>query len=217
MSSKAKLPFQFYDVQPVEDYVPRELIMSALEDYMQPSSSRSQRRRTSILQGPGGIGKTQLCLEYFRKYRDMYSACVWFNGSSVTKINKSLRDFCTRLYLEKGHSTDPKHLSDDEVKQISLSWFTSEHNRTWLLVIDNVDLDPDTAVSDYDAYDIQDYIPRTDWGSVLITTRLGALSDLGRSFLLTELDEEQSKRLLEARIGQVIAGTHILMADQSLG
>lgn len=69
-----------------------------------------------------------------------------------------------------------------------LGWLARPENVDWLLVFDNVDQDyeQDRAIG---AYNVRDYLPG-DHGSVLITTRLSRLAQLGDSKRLEKVDEE---------------------------
>lgn len=79
-----------------------------------------------------------------------------------------------------------KHTAGDTgdvniVVQEVMRWLAREDNNKWLLVFDNVDRDYGRHTSDSDAYDIKQYFSSINHGSILITTRLAKLEQLGDS------------------------------------
>ena len=88
-----------------------------------------------------------------------------------------------------------------------LSWFSIPENNRWLLVIDNVDRAYPLTDQDPDAFDMEKYFPDADHGSVLITSRLAELTQLGSSHKLEGMNEDQGKSLIELRAGKVLEGT----------
>ena len=80
-----------------------------------------------------------------------------------------------------------------------LDWLARPDNIDWLLIFDNVDQDVDHG-SETGAYDVRRYFPG-DHGSVLITTRLSRLAQLGKSQRVRKVDEELSKAIFEQWYG----------------
>lgn len=68
-----------------------------------------------------------------------------------------------------------------------LDWLAQLDNVDWLLIFDNVDQDYEQDCGT-GAYDVRRYLPG-DHGSVLITTRLARLAQLGDSKRLAKVDE----------------------------
>lgn len=88
-----------------------------------------------------------------------------------------------------------------------LDWLARPDNTDWLLVFDNVDQDVEQG-GETGAYDVRRYLPR-DHGSVLITTRLSRLAQLGDSTQLRRVDGQQSKAIFQqwrgAELGEISA------------
>ena len=76
-----------------------------------------------------------------------------------------------------------------------LDWLAQPDNSDWLLIFDNVDRDVDQE-SETGAYDVRRYLPG-DHGSVLITTRLLRLAQLGKSTRLRGVDEQLAKAIFQ--------------------
>jgi hypothetical protein len=87
-----------------------------------------------------------------------------------------------------------------------LKWFSRRGNDKWLLIFDNVDRDHTAEQQDPDAFDVEKYFPMADQGSILVTTRLSRLEELGARLKVTEMNKDQSRSLLEARAGRSIEG-----------
>lgn len=71
--------------------------MQQLEQFFHPAQPSSGRRRqVFVVNGLGGIGKTQLAVEFARKHHWRYSAVLWLDGSSIDK------SFVDIAYLLRG-------------------------------------------------------------------------------------------------------------------
>jgi hypothetical protein len=79
-------------------------------------------------------------------------------------------------------------------------------NDKWLLVFDNVDRDDSAELQDPDAFNPKTYFPSADQGSILITTRLSRLEQLGSSWRLSGMSEDQGRNLLELMAGTSFSG-----------
>lgn len=96
------------------------------------------------------------------------------------------------------------HAPDVEVEvRAVLRWLALRGNRQWLMVIDNVDRKYQPDNKDPQAYDVLSFFPPTDHGSLLITTRLPSLTEVGTSTELGRLTLEQALELLCSRSGLV--------------
>ena len=136
--------------------------------------AENKQRRIFVLHGLGGIGKTQLALEYARKYQHRYTAVFWLNGQTRESLEQSLAGLASHL---------PKDQIPDFVKRCAQqgngqlgkvvqevkSWFSRDGNCNWLLLYDNVDRD-NSESDDPEAFDVTEYLPECDQGSFIITT-----------------------------------------------
>jgi len=82
-----------------------------------------------------------------------------------------------------------------------MSWLSRPDNTDWLVIFDNIDRESggDNAVPN--AYDVTRYLPSADHGSVLITTQLANLEQLGGSWRLGRLSKEQTEAIFQSRYG----------------
>ena len=180
------------------NFVDRDVQMRAIEQTLIPA--RASNRKTHILYGLGGIGKTQLAIAFARKHRGVYSAIVWVNANSQDTVLQSLAAFAKQSKIDCGAkpAIGADHHGKDVKKdaQAVLQWLAREKNRQWLMIFDNVDRYYHPDVEDPDAYDLKFYLPRADHGFVLITTRLLSLGEMGKSTEVTRLSPEQAINVL---------------------
>ena len=204
------IPFSLRGLPIVNKFVPRDDEMNRLGNVLVPAPDHEMRRKVSILHGLGGIGKTQLALEFARKHREVFSAIFWLDGSSRNAIRLSIAGIASRLPATQiSEGARNSKLAADELDAVInevLRWFSLPKNNRWLMVIDNVDRAYSSAGHDPEAFDVEGLFPDADHGSILITSRLKELEQLGSSHKLDSMNTAQGIRLLEYRMGRVPEG-----------
>jgi hypothetical protein len=170
-------------------FVGRETELQEMENILQPNS-KSPDRRVLILGGMGGIGKTQLAINYAKQHRDSYSSIFWLNATSEATLNGSLRVVANRILLPAAVGK----LDDDQLRIEVLNWLSELENFRWLLILDNHD--------DPDGYKIQEYFPFVAHGSIIITTRLPDRLTGKKIKVRSMKKEEDSLRILATRSGR---------------
>ncbi|KAJ6178143.1 hypothetical protein N7519_008604 [Penicillium mononematosum] len=167
------------------------------------------------LHGPGGIGKTQIAVEYAYRYMDSYTSVFWIDGSSVPAIRRSFAHAADQVmsHFRKTHTNDTEYkkfaesfggeiLVDDTgsgIEKVSqavrgtLDWLAQQENHQWLLIFDNVD--------DLDSFDIRNHIPRVPFGSILLTSRRKDISGYWKSIPVGEMGKEEGKTLFAKSSG----------------
>ncbi|KAF2719286.1 kinesin light chain 1 [Polychaeton citri CBS 116435] len=132
-------------------------------------------RRTVVLQGLGGIGKTQLAIAYAVRHKEDYSAFLWVNAKDEDTLKSSYVQVVKRIIRE--HPTMIRlanvdtHANLDEVVDEVKAWLSLPKNSRWLMVFDNYDNPKVSEYNDPTAFDLRQYLPETYQGSVIITTR----------------------------------------------
>lgn len=100
-SGEHKVAFSLKGVPLVNRFVGRDAELLRLEDYFHPktpSPTRSlTRRKVFVIYGLGGMGKTQLAIEFARKHESKYSAVFWLDGSSKDKVRQWFVHIAGRL------------------------------------------------------------------------------------------------------------------------
>jgi hypothetical protein len=190
------VPFSLKGIPATDHFVPRDSELKQLETFFQ-SVNKTSRQRVFVVHGMGGIGKTQLCVEYVRKHKADFSAIFWLDGSSKDALRQSFASAIARLTSEATHEEVRLSQGSEDVDEsfnAFTSWLSSSGNSSWLIVIDNIDLDWQVEGADLQAYDYRNYLPHADHGNVLITTRLARLQIPGASLYLHEVSKIQGGR-----------------------
>ena len=77
-----------------------------------------------------------------------------------------------------------------------LRWLGLEGNSRWLIIFDNIDQYSPFNGAVSDGYNIREFFPIADHGSILITSRLQSLTELGEPFPVHRLNSHNSIQLL---------------------
>ena len=149
------------------------------------------------------MGKTQLAVEFARRHYRRFSSVFWLDGHSEDTLKRSIASCAARIpqgqipETSRGYAIDSSADIDAVVKDV-IAWLARSNNTAWLLVFDNVDREYTAQGGDPDAYDVRRYLSGADHGSVLVTTRLARLEQLGDSQQLGKVSKEQGKAILKS-------------------
>ncbi|RYP25684.1 hypothetical protein DL766_006952 [Monosporascus sp. MC13-8B] len=162
--------FSLSGVPEIEHFVAREQELAEMRETLNSDGSR----RVVVLHGLGGIGKTQLAIAYAKRHKGSYSAMFWLNIKDENSLKQSFSMMLKRI-LRKHPSAS--HLSSvdtenlDEVIDAVKAWLSLPSNTRWLLIYDNYDNPKLPSNKDPAALDIDNFLPESYQGSVIITTR----------------------------------------------
>ncbi|HET8842366.1 MAG TPA: helix-turn-helix domain-containing protein, partial [Ktedonobacteraceae bacterium] len=131
--------------------------------------------QSSALHGLGGIGKTQIALEYAYRHALEYSAVFWIGAETDEQVITSLLRIAEMLQLPEREDTDQQ-----QVVAAVQRWL-SAHGQ-WLLIWDNVE--------DLDV--LHRFLPATRSGAILLTTRCQALGTLAQGLDLLPMEQEEA-------------------------
>jgi tetratricopeptide (TPR) repeat protein len=108
--------------------------------------------------GLGGVGKTQIAIEYAYRYASEYRAALWVQADSASALTSGFAKLAEILELPESNEQDQQL-----IVEAVLRWL--RYNSGWLLVFDNVD---DLAVA-------TPFLPTAARGHIMLTTRSHAL------------------------------------------
>ncbi|KAI0100515.1 kinesin light chain [Nemania sp. FL0031] len=190
------VPFSLYGVPEIDHFVAREQELIEMHKTLRSDGSR----RTVVLHGLGGMGKTQLAIEYTKRHKDNYSAIFWLNIKDENSLKQSfirISQQIKRQHPSVSHVSRVKNGGNvSETVDAVKAWLSQPNNTRWLLVYDNYDNPklPDNA--DSAAVDIQEYLPEAYQGSVVITTRSSRVK-VGHTIRMVKIQSlEQSLEIL---------------------
>ena len=91
------VPFNWHQSQMQVPYFTGRIgTMLQLHEAMTKEASKALSSPV-ILFGPGGVGKTQIALEYINRHRKDYSSTIWIDGTSPESVRRSFTNFASQL------------------------------------------------------------------------------------------------------------------------
>src|SRR6266516_2618114 len=149
------------------------------------------------ISGLGGIGKTQLALEYAYRYRQKYQAVLWAQAETRENLTSSYLTIATLLNL-------PEKSEQESARVIAAAKNWLQRNTDWLLILDNAD---DLALA-------RDFLPPSVGGHVLLTTRAQATGRFAHCLQVDILSTELGALFLLRRAGRVAPDATLEQASE---
>jgi nucleoside phosphorylase len=186
-----------YSRNPV--FTGREDILNHLSTSFETDQATAFSQPQAI-SGLGGIGKTQIVVEYAYRHAQDYEVVLWAHAESTEVLAASYATIATQLRLSVTLA-NKREMTIEAVK----TWLQTHHQ--WLLILDNAD--------DLDV--LPPFLPPTPGGHILITTRAQSTGRLARRLDVEVLDQDTGALLLLRRAGMLLpdAPSH-LTSDSDL-
>lgn len=140
--------------------------------------------QSQAISGPGGIGKTQIALEYAYRYRHAYKAVLWLTAASEGTLQEDFAGIAPLLGLQIATNQDRQ-----AVVEAVKTWLR-EHN-DWLLIVDNAD----------HLLNVRSFLPEehTSDGHILLTTRAQAVGELAYKVEVEQMSQQDGALFLLRR------------------
>ncbi|CAM5551802.1 FxSxx-COOH system tetratricopeptide repeat protein [Streptomyces chartreusis] len=167
---------------------PRNPNFTGRVDLLERLSERLRGDTTALLleaiHGMGGVGKTQLALEYVYRHQSEYDVVWWIPAERPDRIGQALVALAQRLGLV---TSSEASIAGPLVREALCE---GRPYSRWLLIFDNAD-SPDV---------VRNYFPTGGSGTILITSRNRRWSVAGPALEVNVFAREESKELLR-RLG----------------
>ncbi|KAH8651580.1 hypothetical protein BGZ60DRAFT_436624 [Tricladium varicosporioides] len=169
--------------------------------------------RTALV-GLGGVGKSQLAIEYAYQTRDQSPKTwvFWVHASNAARFEQSFQEIANRV------KTPGRQDPAANIFQLVYNWLSDDRKGEWILILDNVDdasfliearsIGQDGQTNGKESKNLRplvSYLPHCPNGSILVTTRsIDAARKLveRRNIIAIEpMNKEDSLTLLETKLG----------------
>jgi tetratricopeptide (TPR) repeat protein len=149
------------------------------------------------ISGLGGVGKTQLVLEYAYRYYQDYQMVLWARAESTEALVASYVAIASLLRLPECEAKE-QEITVQAVK----TWL--QISRGWLLILDNAD----------ELTLLPDFLPPSLSGHLLLTTRAAATGRLAHRLEIATLLPEQGALFLLRRAALLAPDADLSHASQ---
>ncbi|CAI6332469.1 unnamed protein product [Periconia digitata] len=145
------------------------------------TNAMGRSRQSVLIHNIGGMGKTEVALEYTYRYSRAYTHIFWLHAETATTLLSSFLKAVAKLDLLT------ETAASDLKVQVGLEWLRST-TKTWLLVFDNA--------IEWTA--IRKFWPAGDRGSILVTSQNPALDRItSHAIELPPMNPEEGCTLLQ--------------------
>jgi tetratricopeptide (TPR) repeat protein len=154
------------------------------------------------LHGLGGVGKTQMAVEYAFRYRSQYELVWWIPADQPILVRSWLAALAPHLGLEPATTIG----IEDATNAVLDALRRGVPYRNWLLIFDNAD-EPE---------EINDVVPRGP-GHVLITSRNHRWTSVADTVAVDVFTREESVEFLRKRVPHAITEAEADQVAEELG
>ena len=139
------------------------------------------------ISGLGGVGKTQIAVEYAYQHRQEYQAILWVRADTRETLVSDYVAIAELLNLPQSDGKD-----QNIIVNAVLQWFKTHVQ--WLLILDNAD---DLTV-------MREFLPSTFGGHILLTTRAQVMGRLAQCIEVDMMELDVGALLLLRRATLVV-------------
>ncbi|KAG7009655.1 hypothetical protein G7Y79_00002g007700 [Physcia stellaris] len=153
----------------------------------------------SAISGLGGVGKTQLVLEFIYRLREKheYYSVIWIQATSIESLEEGYNTVVGQLGIQGSGANEV------DIKKLVQDILSEDSAGHWILVFDNVDdinmwIDKPT-IETQQSVRLIDYISRSKFGRVIFTTRdrkVGVELAHQNVIDLSQVNEDTATRML---------------------
>jgi hypothetical protein len=191
-----------HDVPVIWGNVPqRNMNFTGREVMIQELRRRVTSEVTAVLahalHGMGGVGKTQLAVEYAYRYRADYQLVWWVPADQTSLVRSSLAALAPRLGLDV-----PRGQIDDALAAVRDALRVGEPYARWLIIFDNAD-QPEA---------LRDFLPDGP-GHVIVTSRNHRWQSVAATVEVDVFTRMESLEFLDRRVEGITEDEASRLAD----
>ncbi|MCJ1405825.1 hypothetical protein MMC11_009055 [Xylographa trunciseda] len=181
------------------------------EDIIGDVDKKFETEQRVALTGIGGVGKSQIAIEYCYRYRSKHPnrSIFWVHASTFERFDQAYKEIGRKLSLPGWNDPTTNML------QVVSDWLTEEDHPHWLMVLDNSDdaeiyFSPRKRSADGTPRNqytppLCSYLPQSSKGSILVTSRnrqaaFRLTNNIEHVIDIPLMDEEDAKTLLHKRL-----------------
>ncbi|RDL35854.1 uncharacterized protein BP5553_06466 [Venustampulla echinocandica] len=177
-------------------------------DILEEIQSRFNNQRRVALAGIGGVGKSQIAIEYCYKWHERHPQghVIWMHASTQARLDQAYRGVARKLHLADCDNPETN------IFEMVFEWLCDEDHGPWLLVVDNADdietffgpTSDTSQVRGKSAIPLAKFLPRSPDGSMIITTRdkrIGdRLADRAKTIMVLPMVNREADNLLRLTV-----------------
>ena len=138
--------------------------------------------QAQAISGLGGVGKTQLAVEYAYRYQNDYRAILWVRADSREALISDYVNIAALLNL-------PEKQDQDQSRILKAFAHWLQESSDWLLILDNAD----------NLTMINDFLPSRVKGHILLTTREQVIGTIAQRIEIEKMEVEEGALFLLRR------------------
>ncbi|CAG8069403.1 unnamed protein product [Penicillium salamii] len=213
------------------EFIDRGTLLDEINERLPKLSSDgnySNSRSRIALVGLGGVGKSQLAIEYSYRIRTQSAKTwvFWIHASNAARFEQSYREIADRAKITGRH--DPKA----NIFKLVCDWLQDAKHEHWVLILDNVDdygflhapipVKPEGQADNRDGFKqpLSTFIPQCQHGLLVMTTRSRSVAsrfvDDSDIITVNPMDNSQASALMEKKLGMPANKEDILKLTEAL-
>ncbi|OBT40026.1 hypothetical protein VE00_09394 [Pseudogymnoascus sp. WSF 3629] len=203
-------PSLMFPFQRDSAFVGREDILVKIGEKFRQAASQDHRRVALV--GLGGVGKSQIAIEYAYRVRESapQTWAFWVHASNAGRFRQAYTNIAAKIELPD--RDDP----NADILRLVYNWLCDERNGRWLIILDNADDDHqvfhstsedlgDVAHETDMAALLASFLPQSPNGWVLVTsqdlaTAMNLVGIRHNVFHVEPMPEEEALMLLKTRV-----------------
>ncbi|KAH7140533.1 hypothetical protein B0J13DRAFT_527257 [Dactylonectria estremocensis] len=189
-------------------FVPRDNFLQRIHQLCSEPAGRM------ALVGLGGVGKSQLAIEFAHQLEQTtpkgdQMRVFWVHAGTVVRVKESFQAIADAMKIPN------RNQADTDIMQLVYSWLSNEAKGKWCMILDSAD-DHDVFFSIQgnvkDGRPLAIYLPQSRNGSILVTTRNKDLAfkltgDFRTIIEVGPMADIEALQLLENRLGPLSDGS----------